>query len=93
MVRLLEGGANQLLRDAAGNNPLHLACALNDIRCIRALVADANQRVVRRSLNAENGKRLKPHHECIGAYCKSIIEGIMSRHNLAVRNPRQALQT
>lgn len=93
VVRLLEGGANQLLRDAAGNNPLHLACALNDIRCIRALVADANQRVVRRSLNAENGKRLKPHHECIGAYCKSIIEGIMSRHNLAVRNPRQALQT
>ena len=93
VTRLLEGGANQLLHDAAGNNPMHLACALNDIQCIRALVADANQSIVRRALNAENGKRLKPHHECIGAYCKSIIEGVMTGHNLAVRHPRQALQT
>jgi len=89
---LLEGGANQSLRDAKGNNPLHLACVANDIECVRALLlSDTNQATVRRSLNAENARRLKPHQVCTGTYVKAVVEATMKGYNLAVRPPRIAL--
>jgi hypothetical protein len=91
VISLLHRGGNQSLRDARGNTPLHLACMNKDIKCIRALLSDSNQYIIRRSLNSENLNRLKPHQVCDSTYCRSIVEDIMRTYNLAVRKARVPL--
>ena len=50
-----------------------------------------NQATIRRSLNAEYARRLKPHQVCTGTYVKAVVEATMKGYNLAVRPPRIAL--
>ena len=88
ITTLIRNGANQILRDGAGNTPLHLACIHNDIECIRALLADPNEAMVRRALGSENGSRLKPHQVCVGVYCQRAVEIVMKHYNLAVVKAR-----
>jgi ankyrin repeat protein len=91
ITNLLQMGANQFLCDVRGNNALHVACLNDDIECIRALLSDPNAAIIRRSLNAENRKCLKPHQVCSNAYCKLAVEHVMKGYNLAVCKPRVPL--
>lgn len=84
---LLENGANQLLKDDAGNTPLHLACKLNDIAIARVLINSTNGK---RALISMDNNDEKPIDACATNFMKIRIEAAMRKMKIFVK-PRVSI--
>lgn len=88
LTMLLANGAIQTAKDTSGRTPLHVACLIGDIECVKALCKGPGAKKAAQILD-KNG--YKANEVCKRSYVRAVLEKIMKESHLAVRPPRESL--
>ena len=87
---LLTSGANQTIKDSAGQTPLHVACRIGNVFAVKALCRGS---LAKKAAQMVDRLGYKPNEVCRSSYCRSVLEKIMRDSHLVVRPPRESINT
>jgi ankyrin repeat protein len=78
---LLDAGANDSLKDYAGNTALHIACRNNCVKIARILVMAPNSKA---ALSSYNACHQRPYEIAGGSFVGTLIENAMKANRISI---------